>query len=578
MMREFALLLQFAAALLVSLSSGGALAQAEGPVDAPDERADPTTEASERYRRGRELYAQKAWEQSLAEFDASRKIHPSWKSTSGAGLSLKQLGRFDEALEMFEVLLRDFGPELSPAVKSEAQRQVVELRGLVGTIDVTGAEPGATISADGRERGEFPLLAPLRVPSGSHVVRIFKEGFEPFETRLEVAGGRTETVIAHLKPLARSGRLRVVEERGRTLEVFIDGGIVGKTPWEGPLSPGEHVIALRGEGNLGAPPVPVSIAADRTTPLTISAEELEAELRVNPTPANASVLIDGVTVGRGVWEGRLRRGAHTVDVAASGFSASTQKVFLERNEREVLRVTLSKDPSSPLWRKPSRFFAEISAASLISPTLGGDVASCGAPCDAGLVTGGDVSLRAGYAFGFGLTLGVSAGYFGLGQTLTGRETAVTPVGRAARSALVTDELSTRGALVGGHAGFSFGETYLVRVGLGAGALLGAIVDERVGTFVATDGIRYELSPARLAPSVAYFWVSPEVRVGVELGAHVELWAGLGAMVLVSTSSPRWDAAREIDLSTDGIGTYGGETLGGSLVVSAGPRIGVRYSF
>jgi hypothetical protein len=140
-------------------------------------------EAEARYYQGRKLYAEGALDAALAEFVASRELYPRGKTaTSAAARCLMDLKRFDHALELFEILLRDFADSLKGDQKLEAQRAVVELRGRVGTIDITGAEVGAAIVIDSRSRGDFPAPALLRVASGSHIVRVFKEGFEPSPT------------------------------------------------------------------------------------------------------------------------------------------------------------------------------------------------------------------------------------------------------------------------------------------------------------------------------------------------------------------------------------------------------------
>src|SRR5439155_1438488 len=82
------------------------------------------------------------------------------------------------------------------------QREIVRLRGLVGTIDIMGAEIGAAITIDGQSRGDYPMVATLRVSAGGHVVRVYKEGFEPFEGRVDVAGSETARVAARLRALA----------------------------------------------------------------------------------------------------------------------------------------------------------------------------------------------------------------------------------------------------------------------------------------------------------------------------------------------------------------------------------------
>src|SRR5262249_54412892 len=201
-----------------------------------------------------------------------------------------------------EDLLRT-SADLPADTKQAAQRKIAELRERVGTIEITSAEPGAAITIDGQSRGEFPALAPLRVATGGHAGRITNEGFEPFVTRAEGRGGRPVGVVAKLHALTQSGRLRVAEQRGRALLLLVDGGVVGKTPFDGPLGVGDHVLWLRGEGEIGTPPVRVHIDQGQITPITLAAEELSAAIRVEPVPVSASVAIDQITVGRGIWGG-----------------------------------------------------------------------------------------------------------------------------------------------------------------------------------------------------------------------------------------------------------------------------------
>ncbi|WP_437562023.1 PEGA domain-containing protein [Sorangium sp. So ce542] len=204
-------------------SAGGGIAVAapSAPVPVPEE-ACAREEAEGRFRRGRRLFLEGAWGAALAELLESRRLYPTWSATSSAGACLMTLGRFDEALEVLEGSLATYGDALPAAVKTTAQKQVIALRDRVGTIALVAAEPGAAVVIDGRARGEHPSTAPLRVVAGTHVVRIYKEGFEPFETAASVAGGQTTSVVARLAPPVASGRLRVAERSGRAARR--DGG------------------------------------------------------------------------------------------------------------------------------------------------------------------------------------------------------------------------------------------------------------------------------------------------------------------------------------------------------------------
>lgn len=561
-----------ALALLVAASRP---AGAEPP--APEARA----EALERYQRGRALHAEGAWDQALAEFLASRELYPGWQSLSGAALCLIQLGRLDEALELSEALLREHGDALKPDAKAAAQRRVDELRRQVGVLEVDGAEPGAAITVDGRRRGEAPLPSPLRVTSGSHLVRIFKAGFEPLEVRAEVAGGQLVRVEARLVPLARTGRLRIAEQGGRSLEVVVDGSAVARTPWEGLLPPGEHVVALRGEGRLGTPPVRIQVEVDRTTPLTLAAEELAAALRVEPVPVNASVAVDGVTLGRGIWEGRLRAGEHRVEIAAPGFLPESRRLGLARDQSEVLRVTLERDPSSPFWRKPARpprWVVELSTGLVVIPTFGGDVAgACTGRCTQGLGGGGEAALHAGYELGAGLGFGITLGYLAAAQGVAGRRATLSPVGLPEARGTVDDRIALRGARIGGWIGLALRDGVPLRFRLGAGILAGSLLDSRSNaSFVAADGSPYALGDLAQRHPALFFHVTPEVRVALRLGRRVELNAGVAAPLLVDLAAPRWDASQAVRAGSDGYGVPADDALTSQVILSIIPGVGVRY--
>src|SRR5262249_46014905 len=141
----------------------------------------------------------------------------------------------------------------------------------------------------------------------------------PFETLLNVAGEQIVPVDGNLRPLDRSGRLTGTEQGGAVADGLVDNVVVGKTPWLGAGAGGGHNVRLRGEGRMGTQPAMASVRVNEVTALTLPLESLEADLRLEPTPAGATIAIDGVPVGSGVWDGRLKPGSHTVDVRADGF-------------------------------------------------------------------------------------------------------------------------------------------------------------------------------------------------------------------------------------------------------------------
>ncbi|WP_437689552.1 kelch repeat-containing protein [Sorangium sp. So ce176] len=552
------------------------------PAADPPPPADPVVEARARFERGLALVRQGAWEAALAEFLASRQAYPTWSATSSAALCFQRLRRYDEALALFETLLRDFSQKLPPDTRNAAQETVVRLRGLVGTLDVAGAEIGASVMIDGQRRGDYPLPAPLRVGAGSHVVRVYKEGFEPFETRVDVAGGQVVRILSRLQKLVESGRLRVTEQKGMALDVLVDGYTVGTTPWEGSLPPGQHTVELHGPGALGTMPASVVIQRKQMTTVDLHAAELTSTLRIEPTPVCASITVDGVALGSGIWEGRLSPGWHRVEVAAGGFVTGRRDVRLARDTRVVVPIALER---VQLGTPPGRFLVELVASPAFVPSLGGSAAvRCSGACSQGIGAGGVGVVHAGYELWSGLGFGLTTGYLQVRQAVTERRMSVEIQDRPPEaSGTADDALALSGVLAGGWAGLSLGDRHRLSMRLGAGALLGAVSDERRGTFTSSSGLEFDLDRTVARDSASFLALTSEVRAGLRLGDHLELTAGLAAVVLVRLKAPVWANPPEgvygrVDAESGFFARFEQESLAGEVMVAISPGIGARYAF
>lgn len=547
------------------------------------EIAQKKQQARAHFERGVELFSQNLHAPALAEFLRSREIYPTRSATKNAATCLRQLERFDEALDMLEAFLREFS-DAPPREKESAQLEVAELRTMLGTINVDGAEVGASIFIDGKNRAEYPSLAPLRVSAGSHTVRVFKEGFEPYEGRVDVAGGQTARVQAKLKPLLTSGRLRVLERGGASVEVIVDGVAVGKTPWEGAVAVGAHAIYLRGEGIHGSQPAQASIDVQKLTSLTLAVEPLPVSISVDATPAGATIAVDSVSVGHGLWDGRLRAGSHQIEVTADGFLPTKREVSLKAGTREVVKISLERDPDDPRFRQPSRVVLEGALRFGISPTFGGDVAGgCSGACSGGPGLGVNASAYAGYELGTGFGFGVSVGYLFAEQHLAGRAVSLTPQGLSSRVGAADETLRVAGATLGVAASYHLDQKFPMLFRLGVGGVFGSTGAQRSAVFPAAGG---GVTAAYRAPEIVdsrrvnQLYLAPEVRVGVRPWEKIELSAGLAALILVSPSAPKWgdDEPRPVLLPDDGYSTYPAESLTGTVYVILAPGLSGRIEF
>lgn len=538
--------------------------------------------AQVRFDRGRELYANKTWAAALAEFLEARKLYPTWSATAWSAQCLKSLARFDEALDMYAVLVNDYSEKLPADAKQQALVEVDSMRRLVGNIEIEGAIPGAAVFVDRQARGDYPLLTPLRVSAGSHLIKVFAEGYEPFETQVDVAGSTTARIVAKLRKLDSTGTLRVVEQQDRALDVVVDGITVGKTPLMLRMAPGDHVVFLRGEENLGTLPVRVKVQGDNDAPLRLIAEPLEAELQVNLQPFDALIAVDLMTLGKGSWSGRVKPGAHTIEVGAEGFIAQIREIALVRGEKKALTVVLQRDPTSPFWRRPEpppHWFVEGTLGLPLITTIGGDIAgACSGSCSETPGVGINPMVRAGYELGSGYSFGASLGYLQFAQTIDERSASVQVVGRAANEGTADDDIRFRGFAVGGWAGYSFGEKVRVSFRAGAGFWMGTFADDRTGSFQTSGGTPYAVGPLEQYKSTQFFYFTPEVRIGYRVDNRLEISAGLEMPILAPLQIPTWNATQGFTAGSDGYGYFSTAALTDSAFIVLLPSIGVHYDF
>ena len=356
-------------------------------------------QARKPFETGLKFFEDGAFDVALTEFKKSYAIFPTRSCGQNLGLALKALGRYDEASDALEGVLRDFEKTMKPADRDFVVKTLDELKKLVGFVDVRVTEQDATVMIDSVERGHSPTR-PIRVAAGTHTVRVSKEGFLPFDSRIVVPREQTQTVDAKLGALLQGGRLAVSEDQGLHLDVVVDGVVVGKTPWAGTVAVGKHAVFLRGEGNVGSPPAAADIKLNSLAKVTLLAEPVPCKLRVTPNPINGMVVVDGVEVGQGIWTGNLRCGGHRVDVNADGFVTKSNVISLSEEREAVQAIALERDPQ---YNKiPSRIITGASMNLLFASTGGDPSSACTGSCSSGLGLGGMFSAFGGYRFGSGI--------------------------------------------------------------------------------------------------------------------------------------------------------------------------------
>lgn len=586
-------------------------ASAAAPAASPPADETARAQANTLYGKAKKL-AETDCALALPLFRKAWATYPTFSALRGEGFCLYNLGRLDEALEVLESARTRYD---QPGLQKELRDAVADLKKLIGqlreqtgTLMVTGAEIDALIVVDGRERGRHPLASPIPLLPGDHLVKVYKEGFTLHEETVEIAApdpknrdhDSGKTITVKLAPLASipSGRLRVDESGGRKMEVVVDGVAVGETPWEGPVSAGEHTVELRplpssrggGPGAscdapasaavssshaLSTAPKRVVVKMGETAAVPLEASAENARIRVLPSPATARLALDGVVVGKGGYEGSLPPGEHVIELSAEGYLPDSRKITLRPEEEQTISVPLARDPSSPLWAPPRRIAIELHAGVALAPSFGGDLEKgCGQGCQVGLGAGARVALQGQYPITGRLGLGLTLGYLGLQQSVSGRTATLALDSGAGNLTLTTrDTVAIHGFLGGARAQYRFGESSPVRVGLSAGVGLGSVSDTRAGHGGAYVG---PLVQSGLFPML---FLEPELVAGVRLTEHLSLGVNVSVTLLFFPAVPQWSPEMRIRATTqDGeqIGRFAAEVLTSSPLFAFTPGLDLRY--
>lgn len=401
-------------------------ARAEDPrsddAAAPPTPAERLALAKDLFRKGVVLLQADDTERALDYFLRSRAEQASAKNTGNAAICLSRLGRYDEALEMYEELLLRFSADLDAEDRATLVPAMAALREKVGGINVSANVDGLVV-IDGRARGKLPFNAPIRVLPGKHTIRIFREGFVAYEARVEVSTRAPINVDARLAPLADAGLLRVDAASSEGFEVLVDGSTVGRVPWEGTLGLGRHLVWIQ-KGNRGSAPSSVAIFEGQTALAQLPVSDLGPQLSIAVTPSTAGVSVDGVALGIGSWQGRLPIGEHRVVVSEDGYRSRALTLVVQNTNlvAERVQITLVVDPESSRWPRPSigrpyasLFGGYVSARSLRSSAE----EACASGCfREPTVSGGLGGLRFGFRFKRGFAPEVAVGVAAFEATLT----------------------------------------------------------------------------------------------------------------------------------------------------------------
>jgi hypothetical protein len=310
-------------------------------------------EARERFDRGLKLFNEGDNAGALAEFKRAYELIPNSLVLYNIGLVYSAMGRPVEAVDALDKVLAGAGA-LSGERLARAKQTRDEQAQRVARLSVSANVP-ATIEIDNVEVGHTPLLAPLSVAGGVHVVGVAAGGYAPIHREITIAGGATAEVKLDLAELLARAAHVTVKTHLTGADVIIDDHSVGQTPLPESLTvvPGKHTIELRRAGYTSARQ-DIVLGDGASGEVTPEPEEdrtllgtLGGTLTVESSESDPVVTIDGIP--RGVYPAaglRLPEGPHQLLFERGGFLPVERGVILDAGHSTLLRVVFDPTPET----------------------------------------------------------------------------------------------------------------------------------------------------------------------------------------------------------------------------------------
>lgn len=230
---------------------------------------------------------------------------------------------------------------------------------LAGALVITSDPPGATVRLNGVPRGETPFewknppyeMTEIRLSAEFYRDRIIHLEPRPDgalkrfavldEGRPEQIRDATEGLKLERIKLRRSkGALRIDTLNVDEVNVRIDKGLYGSTPFSTKIDAGYHILTLEKEGyepyeeKIRIDPQASSSYTVPMTPKGASSDATSEGVWIHSHPSGAEIVLDGVSRGQSPLQLKLPRGEYSLRVLRPYFKPHEQKLLVTTTATE----------------------------------------------------------------------------------------------------------------------------------------------------------------------------------------------------------------------------------------------------
>lgn len=272
-------------------------------------------QAREQFNQGISQYEASQYEAALESFQEAYRLSPHPLVRVNMANCYDRLGKPVEALFHFERFLSETeGDRSRAAQRTEVESALRRLKRSVGELNLRVIPDGSMVRVDETEERRSPIVEPIVLAAGDHVIVVTRPGFATTERRVQIRGGQIENV-----------------------NITLDREAVSEAP------PPMPVIAPLTEAEEASLEEPDTLASEEVSEAQPQAAEdaplstLPPEERNNtmwtPPVIIASVVSGTFLVGAGL----MGLAAMKADADFEGFAAQSRNPALSMREQESAR-------------------------------------------------------------------------------------------------------------------------------------------------------------------------------------------------------------------------------------------------
>jgi len=191
-----------------------------------------------------------------------------------------------------------------------------------GSIEIISAPDKAMVHLDGEKKGLTPYKA-KDLSVGEHTLKIHKQGYEDHIQSFTIVAGPNKSIGVALVKL--TDVTITTKPKGATL--YLDGDLVGTTPFNAKLPTGKHTLQLKllGYADWEQEAIIVENYSNKVSLLKLFRISFTCE------PTAAEVFMDNKYIGDTPFSGDYSIGKHQVKIQMEGYETFEKQIKLKKD-------------------------------------------------------------------------------------------------------------------------------------------------------------------------------------------------------------------------------------------------------